>query len=76
MIQRYANIWHNGRVPDGNARVQFIVRVLEEYLPERDRQFAGAFTEADWIKERDITAGYLAEARDCVARQQNSRWEN
>jgi len=76
MVQRYANICHKGRVPDGDARVEFIARILEEFLPERDRQFAGAFTVAEWMKERDITAGYLAEACDCVARQQAAKWEN
>jgi hypothetical protein len=74
LVQQYANLWHSGRVPED--RVKFIARILEDYMSDTQREISGAFTVEDWIKQRETVAGHLAEACDCVARQQAATWQN
>jgi hypothetical protein len=76
MAQHYTELWHEGRMPEGEARVVFISRVLELYMPESDRQLTGIFSVAEWVRERDIVAGHLVEACDLLARSQEQRWRN
>jgi len=76
MVERYAALWHNGRVPEGQARVEFIARILKEYSPDTDRQLTGVFTVEEWLKHQDMIATHLATACDCVARSQAARWQN
>jgi hypothetical protein len=57
LVQHYASLLHDGRVPQGEARTEFVARILEEYLPERERQLGGVFTVAEWLRERDILRG-------------------
>ena len=32
LVQHYAELWHNGRVPDGEARTEFIARMLDDFM--------------------------------------------
>ena len=76
MVQRYAALWHDAKVPEGEARAKFITRILEAFVPDTDRQLTGAYSVAEWIKERDAIAEHLAVAADCVARENAARWAN
>jgi hypothetical protein len=75
MVSRYVELWHGGLVPQGEARIRFIARVLDEYLPDSSRTLA-SFTEAEWAAHRAECAGHLVTACDCLARQQGARWQN
>ena len=75
LVQHYVSLApHNGRVP--KDRAAFVARILDAYMPAHERELAGAFTVAEWMKERDIVAAHLATAVDCVARSQEARWKN
>ena len=74
MVERYAELWHNGRIPED--RVSFVAQLLEFFMPEGDRQIGGVFTVAEWLRERDRVAAQLVMATDCLARSRDTGWKN
>jgi hypothetical protein len=74
VVERCVREWHGGIVP--SDRILFIARLLDEVMPQSDLYIGGAFDVAGWLRERALVAEYLAAAVDCVARQQEARWQN
>ena len=76
LVERYATAWHNGVVPDGEGRVQFIARVLDAYCPDSERILSNVFSVEEWLEHKKFVGEQLAQAADCLGRAQAARWTN
>jgi hypothetical protein len=77
MVERCAANWHGGRIPESReARIEFISRILNWYMPDSDREITKIFSIVEWGQYRERCAGLLAEATDIVGRFQSAKWKN
>jgi hypothetical protein len=73
LVERFALLWHDGRIPDGEARVGFVARILELHCPDSDRLLTGVFSVEEWLAFREQSALHIATACDVLARSQGPR---
>ena len=76
-VERFAKLWHGGVIPQAPAeREKFVTRIMEAFLPLRDRQLTNVFDAEGWFAYTAECETKLKDAADALARAQVGRYQN